>query len=88
MTLLVEIFSDEGKKVTLKREKFVQLAEKRVIRTMHDLRLIGNLANKNNYEYTDKDVDQIINALQSEITSLKAQFKSSTGRNTINFSLK
>lgn len=74
--------------MSIKREKFVQLAEKRVVRTMHDIRLIGNLANKSNYEYYEKDVDKIISALQSEINSLKTQFKSSTGRNTIDFSLK
>ena len=45
------------------REKFKELAEKRVIRAVKDLRLIGNLANKNNYVFEPADADKIIAAL-------------------------
>lgn len=57
-----------------KREKFVELAEKRVTRTIKDLRLIGNLSNKNNYAYTESDVQKIVNALEQEVKNLKAKF--------------
>ena len=70
-----------------KRDKFVVLAEKRVVRAIHDLRLIGNLSNRNNYEFSEKDVDKILNTLQQEIASLRSQFKSSTSRETIEFKL-
>ena len=73
--------------MSTKRDKFVALAEKRVVRAIHDLRLIGNLSNRNNYEFSEKDVDKILNALQQEITSLRSQFKSSTARETIEFTL-
>lgn len=73
--------------MSTKRDKFVALAEKRVVRAIHDLRLIGNLSNRNNYEFSEKDVDKILNALQQEITSLRSQFKSSTARETIEFRL-
>ena len=57
-----------------KREKFVSLAEKRVTRTIKDIRLIGNLSNKNNYSYEEKDVRKIISTLEDEIKTLKARF--------------
>jgi hypothetical protein len=64
-----------------RREKFVQLAEKRVVRSIRDLRLIGNLANRNNYEYTEADVQRIITTLMSEIRAVCARylFVSQTG---------
>lgn len=56
------------------REKFVELAQKRVTRAIKDLRLIGNLSNKSNYSYTEDDVKKIINALDNEIKSLRRRF--------------
>ena len=70
-----------------KREKFVQLAEKRVIRTIRELRLIGNLANKNNYSYTEQDAQKIILALESELKLLKTRFLSDNGRGNPVFKL-
>ena len=70
-----------------KRDKFVQLAEKRVIRTLRELRLIGNLANKNNYSYTEQDAQKIILALESELKVLKTRFFSDNGRGTPVFKL-
>jgi hypothetical protein len=57
------------------REKFVELAEKRVRRAVKDINLIGNLSNRNNYEYADTDVNKIIVALEAAIKDVKNKFK-------------
>ena len=58
------------------RKKFVELAEKRVTRTIKDIRLIGNLSNKSNYSYAKKDVDKIYKALKQTLEEMKARFDS------------
>ena len=58
-----------------KRENFIRLAEGRVTRAIDSIRVIGNLSNRSNYEYTTEDSKRIIDALQSEINALKVQFK-------------
>jgi uncharacterized protein YeeX (DUF496 family) len=58
-----------------KLERFERLAEKRVTDVIKKMRLIGNLANKHNYEYTDEHVKQIIDALEDELRLLKSRFK-------------
>ena len=63
-----------------KRDKFVELAEKRVTKTIKDLRLIGNLSNKNNYSYTESDIQKITQALEQEVKLLKAKFTSDAGK--------
>lgn len=70
-----------------KREKFVMLAEKRVTRTIKDLRLIGNLSNKNNYSYNDSDIQKIISTLDQEVKYLKAKFLSTDEKATPTFKL-
>ena len=57
-----------------KRQRFVSLAEKRVTRAIKDIRLIGNLSNKNNYSYEEKDVRKILSTLENEVKILKARF--------------
>jgi hypothetical protein len=59
---------------TNKREKFVELAEKRVNRAIKDLRLIGNLSNRSAYEFSDKDVKIIVHALQRELEAIRSRF--------------
>ena len=61
-----------------KREKFVNFAEKRVNKALKAISLIGNLANKNNYRYDEKDVEKILRAIKAETSDLEARFK--TGR--------
>ena len=56
------------------RSKFVELANKRVNRTLDSFRLIGNLSNKSNYQYSEQDVHRIFAALQAELTATKAKF--------------
>lgn len=61
--------------MTDKLSNFERLAERRVNETIKKMRLIGNLANKSNYNYTDKHAKQIIEALENEVKLLKAKFK-------------
>ena len=56
------------------RKKFVELAEKRVNRALKDIKLIGNLSNRSNYSYTDKDAKAIIMALRKAVDEVKARF--------------
>ena len=57
-----------------KASKFIELANKRVNRTLKNLRLISNLSNKNNYEYTDDQARKILRTLQKEIDIVKSNF--------------
>jgi hypothetical protein len=58
------------------REKFVELAEKRVGKALKDLKLIGNLSNRSNYSYTDQDISKIYRALKSALDEMKGRFDS------------
>ena len=60
------------------RSKFVKLASARVTKTLKDIQLIGNLANRSNYDYTDEDVTKIFKALNEEIAACKKRFELSS----------
>jgi ABC-type Fe3+-hydroxamate transport system substrate-binding protein len=64
---------------TKSRQKFVELAEKRMSKAIKDIRLVGNLSNKSNYSYTPEDAKKIIKALKDEIEHLKLRFDNSAG---------
>jgi hypothetical protein len=68
-------------------KKFVELANKRVNRAIKDLRLIGNLSNKNSYEYSEAQANKIIRALQREMRTLKAKFEGTGDENEDYFEL-
>ena len=59
-----------------KREKFIRLAENRVNSTIKKINLIGNLANKSNYDYSKDDVDKIIKTLKKSVSDLESKFSS------------
>ena len=70
-----------------KRQKFVDLAEKRTQRAIKDIRLLGNLANSKNYSYTEEDVRKITKALQEEVTELRRKFEAKPSDDQVTFSL-
>lgn len=57
------------------RAKFVELANMRVARAIKDLRLIGNLSNRRNYDYSDVESKRIVKTLEVELEDLKAKFR-------------
>ncbi len=56
------------------REKFVELANKRVSKALKSIQLIGNLSNRSNYDYRDDDIAKIIRALQDEVAACRKRF--------------
>ena len=64
----------------LDRGKFVQLAKKRVSKALNDIRLIGNLSNRSNYDYTDEDVAKIFRALSDEMSACRKKFEVASKR--------
>ena len=75
------------KKLKSKREKFVDLANKRVTSAIDKIRLIGNLSDRRFYEYSEKDSKQIIDALSKELNSVKSKFKNNAKKKDKEFSL-
>jgi hypothetical protein len=73
--------------VKMKSEKFKQLAQKRVDKTLKQLKLIGNLANRGSYEYTDDQVDKIFSAWQTEMVKAKTRFSRQGSNASSGFSL-
>lgn len=71
-----------------KLDKFERIAAKRVSDTLKKMQLIGNLSNKNNYDYTDKHVKQIIDALENELKSLKIKFAEGSSERISEFKFK
>lgn len=57
-----------------KRAKFVELANKRVNAAIKAVRLVGNLGNRSNYEYTEEDARKMMRTLQKELDAAKAKF--------------
>jgi ribosomal protein L7/L12 len=70
-----------------KRANFVRIAENRTRNAIKAIRVIGKLANKNAYDYSDSDVKKIAQALTREIDQLKARLSSTGGKETVDFKL-
>ncbi|QHS52371.1 hypothetical protein [Edaphobacter sp. 12200R-103] len=70
-----------------KRAKFVELANKRVTKTIRDLKLVGNLSNRAAYDYTDDDAKKIVRALQKEVDSIRSRFADNGDSTSLDFSL-
>ena len=71
---------------TRKRERFENVASNRVQRILDTLQLLQNCANKNNYEYTEKDVDRMFSEISSAVRDAKQVYiKELNKRNRIGF---
>tara|TARA_B100001057_G_C22110910_1_gene666959 strand:- start:120 stop:350 length:231 start_codon:yes stop_codon:yes gene_type:complete len=62
------------KKVETKRDKFVRLAELRTEKAVFAIENLIGLSNIRNFEYSQKDVDLVINALKKAVLSVSNSF--------------
>ena len=70
---------DSGK-VNVRRDRFLRLAEKRVDRAVDAIRLVGNLSDLGNYEYSADEAKRVIGALENELGDVKVRFRSAGAR--------
>ena len=60
--------------VETKRVKFVRIAEARTNKIINMIQLLWNCSNQNLYEYSQKDVNKMFAAIQSELDEAKKRF--------------
>mgnify|MGYP000021967736 FL=1 len=70
-----------------KREKFVRIAEARTNKIINMIQLLGNCSNQSLYEYTQKDVNKIFNALQTELDEAKKRYSKQDSQKGSKFTL-
>lgn len=58
-------------------QRFKRIATYRTNEVLEKLRLLGNLSNRANYDYTEDEIDKIFYAVESQIKVIKAKFSSS-----------
>lgn len=63
-----------------RQEKFKRLATQRTNAVLDKLRLLGNLSNKANYDYSDEDTRKIFKAIDNQLKNIKLKFVSGTKR--------
>ena len=74
--------------VSKKNLNFQRLAEARTNKVLTAINNLSKLSNRQNYDYNDKEVSQIINCLKKEINSLENKFNSQKIiENTFKFNL-
>lgn len=76
-----------GKSQRDKRQKFVELAEKRTRNAIKAIRVVGKLGNKSHYNYEETDVKKIIGALNKEVETLRNRLSNMPDRDEIDFKL-
>lgn len=70
-----------------KREKFVRIAEARTNKIIDMIQLLSNCSNQNQYEYTQKDVNKIFNAIQAELDEAKKRYSKQDSQKGSKFTL-
>jgi hypothetical protein len=57
-----------------RNERFRRLAETRGGRLIREISLLGNLANRENYDYTPEEVDALFRPIEAELREVRALF--------------
>jgi hypothetical protein len=57
-----------------RNDRFRRLAESRGDRLIREISLLGNLANRKNYEYTPEEVRQLFEPIERELQEVRALF--------------
>lgn len=64
----------EALKLETKSQKFERIAEIRIKKVLHSMRLLGNCGNRNNYDYTSEQVEKMKGAIIQAYEQLISKF--------------
>jgi hypothetical protein len=76
-----------NKNQNLKRDRFKNVAGRRVQKVLDNIDSLSKCANRSNYDYTASDVEIMVNAIKSKVKVLEAAYTSNTKstKNTFKF---
>lgn len=57
-----------------KNERFRRLAASRGDRLIREISLLGNLANRKNYDYSSDEVEELFEPIERELREVRARF--------------
>ena len=57
-----------------KREKFMEIAEKRVNNIIHDIEILKPMAGSPNYDYIKEDIDNMFGAIEQSLLDCRAEY--------------
>lgn len=60
-------------------ERFKRVAEARTNAVLNKLRILGNLANKQRYSYSEEDISKMFSAINKQIRAMRVKFDSRKG---------
>ena len=66
--------------MSTKHENFKRIAENRVNRIIDSIVSLRNFKNTSFYEYTDEEIEAILNAIQQELDETKETFEKQKGK--------
>lgn len=82
ITFVLCFITKVSKMSSARRERFEKVASNRVQKVIDFLNLLGNCANKNNYEYTEKDVDLMFKEINRTLKETKILFDKELNKTT------
>lgn len=71
---------------SVRRERFINVAAKRVQKVLDSMESLSKCANKNNYEYTEDDVNKLLKAVKDQMKLLEQSFNERSKTKTKTFS--
>jgi (p)ppGpp synthase/HD superfamily hydrolase len=74
-------------KTNVRRERFINVAGRRVQKVLDDLESLSKCANKSTYEYTEDEVRKMLKAITDKVAILKMSFNSNqkSGKQSFEF---
>ena len=70
-----------------KNDRFKRIATKRTQNVLRSLKALAKCSNTRNYNYTEREVRKIFNAIQNELKLSRALFQKNNGRKSNEFTL-
>lgn len=68
-----------------KNERFRRLAESRGNRLIREITLLGNLANRKNYSYSEEEIEKLFTPIQHELDEVRALFSTEPSSKKVSF---
>ena len=66
------------KKNNIKRDRFVNVASRRVQKVLDSLDSLSKCANRSNYDFTEEDVIKMVKAIKDKLKLLESSYTSNT----------